>query len=377
MNYGDAGTLRERGTESTRKAGMLAVAAFLVASAASPLPAQGGKGTIYIGTYGERVLVLDEETMAVSGEIPVSIGIPISISRSFDRKTLYAINAQFDKVEMLDIATRRSKGSFTLSTDSVRVRMTGFNVEPRERFAVILVTRYTKKSDRFEISKPMLLKYDLATKAVTDTIPWPKGEERDFAQIIFSPSGDLMYFFAQDDVLIYDAVTLKQVDRWEIGRTLFEEGMGRLNFGFPNDIYEEPGFYTGLFRSTDPVNRRTMMGVARVDLVNRKHEFYQLGPSAGVSFRLVPGKQKAIGILSQVGFYQFWTFDLANRRVASRTEFRGRPRMGLTIGSGGDVLYIHTAGHTIDIYDANSFQLRRTVELPDDMTTLLLIPPAD
>jgi hypothetical protein len=86
-------------------------------------------------------------------------------------------------------------------------------------------------------------------------------------------------------------------------------------------------------------------------------------------------EQKAIGIQSQVGFYQFWTFDLANRRVASRTEFRGRPRMGLTIGSGGDVLYIHTAGHTIDIYDANSFQLRRTVELPDDMTTLLLIPP--
>jgi hypothetical protein len=354
---------------------------LLALALASSVAAQGGdasagRGTIFVGTYGERILVLDERTMNVAGEIKLSIGIPIGISRSADARTLYAIDAKFEQVEILDIATRAAKGKFTLSTDSVLVRMTGFNVDPRERYAVILATKYTKRSDRFEIAKPVLLKYDLARRVVTDTIPWPKGEERDFAQIIFSPNGDLMYFFAQDDVLIYDMATLKQVDRWELGRTLFEEGLGRMNFGFPNDIYEEPGFYTGLFRSTDAVNRRTMMGVARMDLANRKLDFYQLGPSAGVSFRLVPGKQKAIGILSQVGFYQFWTFDLANRRVASRTEFRGRPRMGLTMGSGGDVLYIHTAGHTIDIYDANTFQLRRTVELPDDMTTLMLIPPS-
>ena len=101
--------------------------------------------------------------------------------------------------------------------------------------------------DRYEVSHPTLLRYDLAKHAVTDTIPWPRGEEREGAQIIFSPNGDLMYFFTQDDVLIYDTNTLKEVDRWEISSTLFEEGLGRINFGFPYDVYEEPGFYTGLF----------------------------------------------------------------------------------------------------------------------------------
>jgi hypothetical protein len=40
------------------------------------------------------------------------------------------------------------------------------------------------------------------------------------------------------------------------------------------------------------------------------------------------------------------------------------------------VFYIHTAGHTIDVYDVNTFRLVRTVELPADMIGFLLIPPA-
>ena len=237
--------------------------------------------------------------------------------------------------------------------------MWGFSLDPKERFAVLLVKAYTKKPDRYEVSQPTLLRYDLAKKAVTDTIPWPRGEEREGAQIIFSPNGDLMYFFTQDDVLIYNTTTLKQVDRWEISKTLFEEGLGRINFGFPYDVYEEPGFYTGLFRTTDPVNRRTQMGVARMDLANRQLDFYPLGPSQSVSFRLSPDRKRAYGIHSEVGNYQFWTFDLESRRVLGKTEFAGRPRMGLVVSSNGSQLYITTAGSTIDRYATNGFRTPR------------------
>jgi hypothetical protein len=95
-----------------------------------------------------------------------------------------------------------------------------------------------------------------------------------------------MYFFTQDDVLIYDTNTLKQVDRWEISKTLFEEGLGRINFGLPYDVYGIRAS-TGLFHD-DPVNHRTQMGVARMDLTNRQLDFYSLGPSQTVSFRLSP-----------------------------------------------------------------------------------------
>ena len=335
----------------------------------------GGMGTLYVGTYARNILVLDEATMRVRDTIHTSIGIP-GLSLSFDRKHLYLTDPGDERVEIIDIASKQSLGVFTLSTQDTRVRMWGMSVDPLERFAVLLVKAYTKKTDRYEVSRPTLLRYDLAKHMVTDTIPWPEGQERDFAQIIFSPNGDLMYFFTTDDVLIYDSKSLKQVDRWDLSRTLFEEGMGRLNFGFPNDIYEEPGFYTGIFRNSDPVNHRTMMGVARMDLVNRSVEFYALGPSQNLTFRLAPGRKRAYGLHSEVGNYQFWTFDLESHRVVNKVEFKGRPRMGLVVSSNGSQLYITTAGPTIDRYDANTFQHLGTVDLGADMTNVVLIPPA-
>ncbi len=176
-------------------------------------------------------------------------------------------------------------------------------------------------------------------------------------------------------MLVYETQHLKQVDRWELSRTLFEEGIGRLNFFFPNDIYEERGFYTGLFRATDPVNRRTMMGVARVDLVNRSVDFFTLGPSEPVSFTLAPGRKRAYGIRREIGNYQFWTFDLESRRVVRKVEFKGRPRMGLSASSNGKLLYVHTAGPTIDLYDTENFQHVGTVDLGQDMSDFVLIPP--
>ena len=49
--------------------------------------------------------------------------------------------------------------------------------------------------------------------------------------------------------------------------------------------------------------------------------------------------------------------------------------MGLTPSSNGRQLYIHTAGPTIDVYDAQTFRHVRTVTLGADMTGLVIIPP--
>ncbi len=66
---------------------------------------------------------------------------------------------------------------------------------------MLLVKEYAKKKDRYVVSRPTLLRYDLAKHVVTDTIPWPRGEERENAQIIFSPNGESMYFVTAEDVL--------------------------------------------------------------------------------------------------------------------------------------------------------------------------------
>ena len=356
-------------------------AAALVATAVAPASASaqqapaasGGDGTIYYGTYDKKILVIDEATLTVRDSMTVASGIPIGLTLSTDRTKLYTIDPSFQTIEIFDVASRKSTARIRLSQGRTEVRMRGFNIDPRDRFAILLVKTATKGSDRWEIGKNTLLKYDLAKGAVTDTIQWPEGKEREFAQILFSPDGSLMYFFTDEDILVYDAQTLKQVDKWDLQRSV-DDGLGTWNFGFPESLYEEPGFSTGLFRTTDPVNRRSMMGVARVDLAKRTVDFYSLGPSEPVGFALAPGRRRAYGMRQQVGNYQFWTFDLENRRVGQRVEFAGRPRMGLTVSTNGKQLYVHTAGATIDVYDAETLRFVRTVTFRADMTEIIVVP---
>ena len=343
---------------------------------ASALPAQaapsGGNGTIYMGSYAKSIYVIDEATMQVTDRIAVQNDIPISLLLSDNRERFYVRDATFEHIEIVDIAKRRSVDTFSLSSGNTKVRIWGLSVDPRDRYAILLINKYTKLTDRFEIGPPTLLRFDLTTKQVTDTIPWPDGQERDRARIMFSPDGTLAYFFA-DDILVLETEHFTQVDKWELSQPL-EDGMGRFSFGFPTTLYEEPGFYTGLFRITDPVQNRRMMGVARVDLGKKDVDFYVLGPSESVGFAVTPDRKRAYGLHQEVGNYQFWEFDLEGRRVERKVQFDGRPRMGLIPSSNGRLLYIYNAGNTIDIYDAATFQHLRQVELDADMTAFVLLP---
>jgi hypothetical protein len=157
--------------------------------------------------------------------------------------------------------------------------------------------------------------------------------------------------------------------------TSLDEGLGRVNFSVTFDFYEEPGFYTGTFRMPDPVNNRQFIGLARIDLVNRKLvDYFTFGPNAPVQLRLAPGRKRAYGLQSAVGNYAVWSFDVENRRMISRIEFEGRPRMGLHVSTNGTQLYIGTAGPTIDRYDAQTVRHLGTLDLGADMTRMFVVP---
>lgn len=358
-----------------------AVFAFVVTgltmvSSVTPLAAQngvnGGNGTIYMGTYAKSIYAIDEATFTVQRKIPLRNGIPAALILSPDRTRFYVLDVTFEHIEVVDIAEGRSIDSFSLSAGDRTVRIWGFNVDPSETYAILVTVAYRKLDDRYEVSPYTLLRYDLTTHTVTDTIPWPGDEERDRARIIFSPDGHLAYFFA-DDILALDTEDFREVDRWELSEPL-EPGFGRFSFGFPTDLYEEPGYYTGMFRVTDPVQNRRLMGVARVNLAERDVDFYLLGPSEGVSFTVAPDRRKAYGLHQEVGNYQMWTFDLVNRRVESKQPFSGRPRMGLRVSSNGQLLYIYNAGNTIDIHRADTFERLRRIEFDTDMTSFTILP---
>ncbi len=334
----------------------------------------GGNGLLYVGGRPNRITIIDEATEKVVGEIACKTGTPIDLTLSQDRKRFYLANIAYEDVEIVDIASRKVIDTFRLSEGNKKMRIFAFEADPLNRYMILLVKPVTKLADRFEIGSPTLYQYDLKDHKVMRTIPWPNGEEREGAGLRFSPDGKLLYFFGED-ILVYDTTDFKQVDKWEISRPI-EDGVGRMNLSFREDLNEEPGFYTGIFNVQDAVQNRRIMGIARVNLAKKDVDFYALGPSAGVgSFALAPGRKMAYGLHSEIGKYEFWSFDLEHRRLDRHVEFPGRPRMSLVTSSNGKLLYIFQAGSTIDLYDASNFQYLRTITLDADMTTGLYVMP--
>ncbi len=358
------------------RAGPLLAAALATAAPAAraaDAAVSGGNGTLYYGGRPNKVFILDEATFKVTGEIPLQTGLTTGLTLSQDRKRFYARMWDLEGFEIVDIQKRQSVDAFRLSEKNKKVRIMAAEADPTGRFMVLLTRTATKLVDRFEIGAPTLQQYDLETHKVTRTIPWPKGEEREGAQMLFSPDGKLLYFFSED-VLIFETSEFKQVDKWELSRPL-EEGMGRIDFGSVDILNEEPGFYSGIFSAQDPVQNRRLMGVARVDLRGKSVDFFTVGPATGLSFALAPGRKRAYALHQEIGRYEFWAFDLVARRLLGKTEFPGRPRMSLKVSSNGTLLYVYRAGNTIDLYEAATYKHLRTISFDSEMTTDLFVMP--
>jgi len=200
---------------SLLKLSLVALAAALVA-AQKIAPAEkltGGKGTLYLGVFRDRILIIDESTEKVTGEMRTRTGIPRRMSLGQDRKRFYVLSADQEDMEVVDIASRQVIDTFKLSEGVKKIRIRSFEPDPLNRYIILLTESYTKLADRFEVGAPTLLQYDLKEHKVLRTIPWPKNEEREFANIRMSPDGKLLYFFSED-VLIYDTAEFKQVDKW-------------------------------------------------------------------------------------------------------------------------------------------------------------------
>ena len=351
---------------------LLATWAPLAAQGTSTAPS-GGNGTFYISTYSDQIRVLDERTRTVIGQIQTQNGIPGRFVVSADRERLYVSDATMLHIETIDLAERRSIDTFTLNEGIEQFRIRSFAVDPQETYALILGKTRIKRLDRFEIGPSIIIRYDLRRHEVMDTIPWPGGHERERASFMFSPDGSLVYFSAED-MIVLESENFTEVDRWEISQEL-EPGLGRVRPGFSTSYFEDPGFFTGLVRISDPINNRRMMGIARVDLAEQDMEFYTLGPNEPVGrFALAPGGRKAWALYSEVGRYEFWAIDLEERRVTHREIMDGRPRMGLDVSTNGELLYIHVAGNTIDVYDSETYELLETVDVGGDMRGFILLP---
>jgi len=340
----------------------------------------GGTGTIYLASYGKRLVAVDEATEKVVAEIPLQNGLAWTMRLSHDASRFYVQNADQEHFEVVDLATRQTIDTFTLGSPDVHVRALAFDVDPSNRFMVLVTRTARKLVDRFEIGDPTFIQYDLQAHKVTQTVRWTADAEPQYyyLNLRFSPDGRLLYVFA-DKILIYDASTLQQVDAWDLSLPN-EPAMGRFDLSSMDETNDEPGFFTALFKTSDRIEHRQQLVLGRVDLSRKTIDSFAIGPSpdyAELSFALGADRKFGYVLLQDIRRYEFWTLDLAAKRLQNRVPFDARPRMALRSSSNGQMVYIFEAGNTIDLYQAAGFKYLRTITLNGDMmyNTFHVVPP--
>jgi DNA-binding beta-propeller fold protein YncE len=354
-----------------RRVFLLVAACSLIAAApAAPPKLTAGNGTIYLGSYAKRIAVIDEATEKLTAEIPLKTGIPWAVRLSHDSTRLYVQGADQEHFEVVDIASRQTVDTFTLSEQNKHVRALAYDVDPQHRSMMLVARTVTKLADRFDIGAPVFIQYDLNAHKVVRTVAWTADPEPQYyyVHVRFSPDGKLLYVFS-DEILIFDTATLQKVASWDLSLPN-EPGLGRFDLGSIDEMNDDPGYFTGLFTVQDPVQKRRLLVVGRVNLGEKSIDFFPIGPAperGEVSFALGADRKRAYVLVQEIRHDELWTVDIASKRIQGKVEFDGRPRMALRSSSNGKILYIYEAGSTIDLYDADGFKYLRTITLDADM----------
>jgi DNA-binding beta-propeller fold protein YncE len=360
------------------KLSLITILLLMVVPAYAELPGQSSGGLMYIGVWPNKILVIDELKEQVIDEIKLETGPPLQVVLAQDKKKLFVLTTKMG-IEVVDLATRKVTSHFELNEGDRHVYPLGAAPDPQGKFIYATLRTSIKEIDRYKIEKPKFVVIDLEQKKITKTFDFPKEFDQGFGFLSgykVSPDGKLLYVF-KEDILIFDLATFKQVDKIELSKPLYP-GFFPINVRGDDDPNEEPGYVTSVFNATDPVVRRAIFGIARINLLTKNVDFTPIGPSAPMNrFFLTPDRKKGytVAFNGQGGNRrtEFWVFDVTARKVIKKLEFVSRARFNFAVSSDGRKLYIYGAGPTIEIYDAETLALEKTIPLDGDAITQLLV----
>lgn len=344
------------------------------------------KGFMYVGTLDHKLLVINERSADIVGEIPVG-GIPRTVALSPDKTLLHLVTTKM-QMETVDLAARKVISSFPLSDGRSTPRMprgpggrafSGLAVHPSGRYIYTTIALTVKELDHFRVEPPQFVQIDLQEKRIAKVMPFPKGYDQGFgfaASYRISPDGKLLYVF-DDDIVVLELDTLKEVERIPLSRPE-HPGASPHRLTASDDPNDAPGEVTSVFTSVDPIVHKETLGMAKIDLATRKVHYQAIGPAFPmVGFALTPDRKLGYSLMiNRTGANreaEFWVWDIASQRVIRKAPVPARISFRLGMSSDGGMLYLYGAGSTIEFFDTATLQSKKLLSLNKDTTTNLIV----
>jgi hypothetical protein len=352
------------------RTGRFLAALLLVSAFAQAAPNR----TLIMGLWPNQLRLLDEGTEEFVGEIRLRYGAVTGYGRTPhtpDYRRLYYITDRMEAVEVVDPESRQVVDELRLSTPGRRVRILGVAPYPDGTKLILRVVAVGMDIDRFEAEDAEYVVYDLNAHQATDSFHLPSEIRTNFTDPLpFSSDGKTFFAFGRD-VYELSATTHEVVSKIPLA-TPREAGYGPLRNA---DLYSpEPGLYYGLVTTTDPFMKKEMTGVLRVDLGRRVASSFEFGPKVNASvFALSPdGKTGYAGVADLV------KIDMESHRIVAMKKgfLRGRAATTLLLSADGTKLFVTGIGDAIQVVDAESLEVKRTIQLGRDLMANPLPLPA-
>jgi len=347
-----------------------ALAAPLLAAA---LPAHAG--TLVLGSYPDKLLLVDEDSGKVTTRIPLETGLPTSLRLTNDKKKIFVTTITTSGVEVLDAATKKVLTHFSLNTPTTKYRFTGGVPDPTGKIFYTLAMKIDKQVDRYVLGKWQYIAIDIAQKKVVKAVDIPQEDEQLYASratMQISDDGKLIYLF-RDKGIVLNAADLKTVDHIDLAKP---EGAGLegATFGGGVELLRNNSEYVSLFTAADPYIHNKVFGIGRFQLATKTFDFTPIGPApyqiAGL--QITPDGKDGYTAITQGTTgnkrCEFWHFDLTTNKALDKVEFPCRSRFQFGMSSDGKKLYIYGASYDIEVYDAKTLKWDKTWNLEADAT---------
>jgi hypothetical protein len=365
---------------------------FLVVSALLALSASAAPGDapglIYLATWPHQILVFDTSQEKIIDHIDLTTDIAQQIVVSPDKKKLYGYTVKDNSIVTVDLAARKQISVFPLNEANRNVRLLGLAPDPSGKFLYSVGPSVIKQPDHYDIEPTKLIVIDLENHKISRSVDFPKDESLvGFwrIQMKFSPDAKYFYMFL-GSVLVFDSQTLHLVKKIDLADP-HVPGIANVIFNPveeepAEDPNEEPGKLTNVFMSTDPYVHRPVFGIAKIDLANLSFDFTPIAPATTLSMTpLLYTPDHSVGYTVAINGTpgnrrcEFWAFDMKTRKLINKKEFEGRNRFSFGLSADGTKILIYGAGYEIDVYDAKTFEFRRNIPLPGDMTSNIIVMP--
>ncbi|HXV60819.1 MAG TPA: hypothetical protein VEK15_09000 [Vicinamibacteria bacterium] len=328
--------------------------------------------TVFIaGVWPDRILFFDQTTDEFTEGLRLRHGAVTDSSYTQDKRRFFLITDRMESVEVVDPVRREVIDELKLSTPELRVRIFGVFPNPEGTRAYLTVSLVRLLADRYLREQEYdIVLYDFEKDEVVERFSLPEEVQGRFRPPLHVPPGGKSIYVLGRDIYEIDARTHEVKDTWVLSKPLLA-GYGAVR-GMSLTPIDEPGVFYGIYRTKDPVQEKSLFGLAKMSLYERKVESYELGPELelGRGIAISPDKKRAYAGLKDVV-----VVDLETRKVILRKEGfeRGRTNNSLIVSHDGTKLYVSGVGDTVWVYDAESLELLKTVYAGGDF----MMPPVE